>query len=86
MADISIKGLPEQLYRRLRQSAKRNHRSLNKEAVYRIELGLMTPPERTPAEVREIFKAVRKLRRRQRAEGVWLTDEDIRKARDEGRP
>ena len=86
MADLSIKNLPEQLYRRLKQSAKRNRRSLNKEIAYRIELGLQTPPERSSADVREILKGARKLRRKMKAAGTWITDEDIRAAKNQGRP
>ncbi|HEV8659466.1 MAG TPA: TraY domain-containing protein [Thermoanaerobaculia bacterium] len=86
MADLSIKNLPEQLYRRLKQSAKRNRRSLNKEVAYRIELGLQTPPERSPAEVREIIKGARKLRLKMKAEGNWATDDEIRAAKNQGRP
>lgn len=84
MADLSLKNLPEQLYRRLKQSAKRNHRSLNKEAVYRIEVGLQTPPDRSPAEVREIIKSASKLRRSMK--GVWLTTEEIIAGKNQGRP
>ena len=86
MADLSIKDLPEHLYRRLKQSAKRNGRSLNKEIAYRIELGLQTPPERSSAEVREIIKGARKLRLKMKAEGNWITDDEIRAAKNQGRP
>ena len=86
MANLSIKNLPDQLYQRLRQSAKRNHRSLNKEVAYRIELGLQTPPERSPAEIREIIKGARKLRLKMKAAGYWTTDDEIRAAKKQGRP
>jgi plasmid stability protein len=86
MADLSIKNLPDQLYRRLKQSAKRNRRSLNKEVAYRIELGLQTPPERSSAEIREIIRGARKLRLKMTAEGDWITDDEIRTAKNQGRP
>lgn len=86
MADLSIKNLPQELYRRLKQSAKRNRRSLNKEVAYRIELGLQTPPERSSAEVRGIIKGARKLRRKMESDGTWITNDEIQAAKNQGRP
>ncbi len=77
---------PEELYRHLKQSAKRNHRSLNKEVAYRIELGLQTPLERSSAEIREIIKGARKLRRKMESEGTSITDDEIQAAKNQGRP
>ena len=47
MATIVIRGLPDDLHERLKAQAKRNHRSLNKEAVALIERQL-TEPRATP--------------------------------------
>ena len=84
MPDLSIKNLPEQLYRRLKQSAKRNRRSLNKEAAYRIELGLESRPERSPAEIRDLIKGARRLRSVTKTSS--LTDREIRAEKQQGRP
>ena len=43
MATIVIRGLPDDLHERLKAQAKRNHRSLNKEAVALIERQLTEP-------------------------------------------
>jgi plasmid stability protein len=51
MATIVIRGLPDDLHERLKAQAKRNHRSLNKEAVALIERQLTEPraiPELPP--------------------------------------
>lgn len=86
MADLSIKNLPSELYRRLKRSAKRHRRSLNKEIVYRIEIGLQTAMERSPAQIRDIVQTTRKLRRKLKSQDVWITDEEIQIAKRQGRP
>jgi len=83
MADLSIKNIPTELHHRLKKSAKENHRSLNREAIYRMELGLHAIPQRTPAQVEQILSRARKLRRR--LKGVWLTGDEIIAAKNEGR-
>ncbi len=83
MTDLSIKNIPPGLHHRLKKSAKQNHRSLNREAIYRMELGLHAIPQRTPAEVERILSRARKLRRRMK--GVWLTTDEIIAAKNEGR-
>lgn len=40
MKTITLKGVPDALYERLRVSAAKNHRSLNKEAMHCIEVAL----------------------------------------------
>ena len=83
MADLSIKNIPTELHHRLKKSAKENHRSLNREAIYRMELGLHAIPQRTPAQVEQILSRARKLRRR--LKGVWLTGDEIIAVKNEGR-
>ncbi len=43
MASIIIRDLPDELHERLKAQAKRNHRSLNKEAIALIERQLTEP-------------------------------------------
>ena len=44
MAALVIKKLPNALHGRLKARAKRHHRSLTKEAVALLELGVKAPP------------------------------------------
>ncbi len=37
MPSLTLKGIPDEVYRRLRDDAKRNHRSLNSEILIRLE-------------------------------------------------
>jgi plasmid stability protein len=51
MSTLVVKNLPEELHEKLRRQAKRNHRSLNKEAVAVLEQALdgePQPPELSP--------------------------------------
>ena len=54
MSTIVIRDLPDELHRRLKAQAKRNHRSLNKEAIALLEqqLGPQRPPATLPPPVR----------------------------------
>lgn len=79
MTSITLKNVPRPLYERLKASAERNRRSLNQEAIVSLERAL--GPQAVDAE--ELLTVVRE--RRSRLSG-YLTDEDIRKSRDEGRP
>ena len=83
MADLSIKNVPPELHRRLRQSARENQRSLNREAIYRMQLGLSTVPHRTPSDVKKILDRARRIRRRMKGS---MTVEAIIAAKNEGRP
>ncbi len=54
---ITVKGIPEKLYRRLKAAAEANHRSINREIISRIEESLM--PRKIPAS--ELLERVRRL-------------------------
>lgn len=41
MSTLVIKSLPEPLYERLKEQARRNHRSLTKEAIALLERGVL---------------------------------------------
>jgi len=77
---ITVKGIPDQLYRRLKEAAEANHRSINSEIISRIERSLM--PRRVSAE--DVLERVRRL---QRSFGGRTLDVDqLDAARREGRP
>lgn len=79
MPALTIKGIPDELLERLRRSAEANRRSLNAEVIHRLERAVTDPvtdPEAFLARVRETRAGMK----------IWVKDEDIRAARDEGRP
>ncbi len=82
VAAITLKNIPEPLYRQLKASAVRHHRSLNREAIYRLEQAL----EQVPAEptTDALLDGIRRVR--SGAASVYLTDADLAGAIDAGRP
>lgn len=44
MANITVKNIPDELYRRLKQQAEANHRSLNSEIIQCIEQAVLSRP------------------------------------------
>jgi hypothetical protein len=80
MASLTIKGVPEQVLERLRDSAAANRRSLNSEVLYRLEQSI----QHRVAEPEVFLARARELRARTPLPG--LTDEALRRMKDEGRP
>ena len=77
--NLTLKNIPEPLYRRLKEIAARNRRSLNREVIHRLERSIGAAPVET-----ETFLA-RARAVRERGDAPYLTDEALREARDEGR-
>ncbi len=80
MATITVKGIPDELYQKLKVVAQMNHRSVNGEIISLIESSLM--PRRIPAS--QLLARVRRLH-----ESFGERRLDIRQideARREGRP
>jgi len=80
MATLTIKNLPDEIYAALSKTAKRNRRSINSEAIVQLENSMR---ERS-IDVEKTLERVRKLRAKY--PNVWLTDEDLNFAKNEGRP
>ncbi len=79
MPTLTIKGLPDPLYRRLKQQAEAHRRSLNGEIIVCLEraLGAARPEPRTwLAQARAL---------RERLQGRPLSDRQLRDARRTGR-
>jgi plasmid stability protein len=76
---ITVKGIPEELYRRLKAAAEANHRSINSEIIHRIEQTLRA--RRLPA--RELLERLRHFH--QSFGGRTLTLKQLDAARREGR-
>ncbi|MCO6439627.1 MAG: Arc family DNA-binding protein [Nitrococcus mobilis] len=80
MATMTLKNVPEELYERLKEAAARHRRSLNNEVIVCLERALeggRADPAALLAQVRQV---------RARTAGVFVTEADLRAARDEGRP
>ncbi len=80
MANLSLKNVPRDLHRRLKERAKANRRSLNSEIIACLHDALL-PRRIDPDEAAERIRALRA-----RLRGAPLTDEEIARARGEGRP
>jgi len=80
MATVTLKNVPEELVRMLKEQAKQNRRSLNQEALARLEASLAAAPRSGGATV----KALRRLHKRL-ARLPPLTDAFLNRAKSEGR-
>ena len=78
MANITIKNIPDEIYERIKESAKINRRSINNEVIYLIENQFRSNQVNTEA---ILFKA-RELRSRMKGS---LTHEEVEKAINDGR-
>ena len=80
MATLTIKNLPDEIYSALSKRAKQNRRSINSEAIIQLEQlknGGLRDVEAELEEIREL---------RKKTAGLWLTDEILEQAKNEGRP
>ena len=80
MATLTIKNLPDEIYAALSKTAKRNRRSINSEAIIRLEAALATEKP----DAAERLERVRAFR--ETMPNVKLTDEFLEFAKNEGRP
>ena len=79
MATLTIKNIPDDLYKRLKQSAAQHRRSLNSQAIVCFEKVL----ESSRIDPEEFLTNVRTLRRQ--ISDIYITEEDINAAKNEGR-
>lgn len=82
MATLTIKNLPDEIYATLTKTAKRHRRSINSEAIVRLEQGLLS----VEPDLDTTLARIRRNREMMREKGVWLTDEILDLAKNEGRP
>ena len=80
VATLTIKNLPDPLYAQLKARAAENRRSLNSEAILVVEHALTDMRADDPT---KLLTALR--RSRARLTGVYVTDKELRSARDSGR-
>ncbi|PYV27220.1 MAG: plasmid stability protein [Acidobacteria bacterium] len=79
MATLTIKNVPEKLHKRLKQSAAQHRRSVNSEAIACLERTLLS----TRIDPEEFLARARALR--ERTPNLYVTADDLRKAKNEGR-
>lgn len=78
-ANLTLKGVPDLVYERLKQAASANHRSLNGEIIARLEAQVL--PRRVAAE--DHLAAIRTIR--DRLQGLSFDHADIDRFKREGR-
>lgn len=79
MATITIKNIPDDVYERLKETAAVHRRSINSEVIHIIEQAVT--PRRVDAEA--ILVRARELRE---TLNIYVTEEDLNRAKNEGRP
>ena len=79
MTSLTVKNIPDSLYRVLKETAARNNRSLNREIIARLEQSVGAAPMDPEALL------VRARSVRERAALPFLSDRGLRAAKDEGR-
>jgi len=79
MASLTLKNIPEDLVEQLRRSAAEARRSLNSEILYRLDASVRSR-RLDPEELLDRARAVR------RTVSHPVTEEDLRRARSQGRP
>jgi antitoxin FitA len=87
MATITLKDVPEELHRRLKEQAARHRRSLNREVIFCLEVAVGGAVTGVRSVDPEAFLAeVRRSRKTMEERGVWITEESLRAGIEEGRP
>jgi Arc-like DNA binding domain len=81
MATVTLKNVPVELVTQLKKEARQNRRSLNQEALARLEASVTT----SRRDGSDTVKALRRLHRRM-AGLTPLTDAFLERAKNEGRP
>jgi hypothetical protein len=80
MAVVTLANFPDELYQRLVRRAAENRRRLDDEIVEAAQRFLGDAAPSLSAEKLRLADAVR-----DQTKGAWITDDVIRRARDEGR-
>ena len=79
VVDVTIKNIPPKLYEKLKARAAAHHRSVNSEVISCLDEVL------NPQRVEKMLARIEELRNRV-SDAPPLTDEFLRKAKEEGRP
>jgi plasmid stability protein len=76
--NITVKDVPKALHERLRTTAVRTGRSLNKQILFTLEQAVS--PRKT-----DRIALLNRIQRRRCAMSLWIDDESLRNAIDDGR-
>ena len=79
MVTLTLKGIPEDLYEKLKEAAKANNRSINGEVLFAIKRSLLMKP----INVEETLERARILR--EATAHYVVTDEELTKMKNKGR-
>ncbi|MEP6781812.1 MAG: plasmid stability protein [Gemmatimonadaceae bacterium] len=79
MPTLTLKGLPDALYERLKSQAVANRRSLNREIIFCLEQAVNTAPIDVNATLARLDKL------REQAAIPYVTDRELREAKNDGR-
>jgi antitoxin FitA len=79
MATLTIKNIPNELYEQLKQSAVRHRRSIDNEVIVCLEKVLRS----RSVDSATFLSSIRALRKK--ISTVFVTEDDLRTAKDEGR-
>lgn len=79
MATMTIKNIPDELYEKLKLVAATNRRSLNNEVIVIIEKAIKK-------EIEPIDDGIERVRMLREKLDIYVTEEEINKAKNEGRP
>ena len=77
--NITIKGIPDEVYQKLKLRADKNHRSVNSEVIMTLKNSLLSKKHDPDI----LIDRARKLKKRARGS---LSINDIQQATDQGRP
>jgi len=83
MATLTLKNVPDHVVERLKEQAARHRRSLNQEAIARLEA---TVAVRSEAETDRIRRKLEASIERSLAKGIWVESELVDALIEEGRP
>ena len=80
MPSITVRDIPEEIYQKIKQRAIANKRSINSEILYGLEQNYSNCLQ----DKRVTLENVRRLRAKTKGK-IYLTEEEITKAKNEGR-
>ena len=80
MTTVTIKNIPEEIYKKIKLQAKANHRSVNSEIISIFEHAVQ---KRTPENIQTILERARKVR--ELTAQYTVSDEELTRWKKEGR-
>ena len=79
MATITLKNIPDDLYQKIKHKAQQHRRSINNEIIFCLEQTLKAQP--VAADV--LLAKARAVREKT---GAYLTEDELKKLKESGRP